>query len=222
LKEILKTKTHRDEAIMEFVRQSVGETKTIRFAGNGYSDEWKVEAKKRGLPILNTTADALAILADKKATHFLVATKVLTAEEIASRYHISVERYIKTLDLEHETLIELVSSYVIPTLDKQLVIFEKTTRAIVADSLKKAHTIRKADFETVFADVLNSLKDFKEKVEASRLIHNEPKRMKDIVTNLQPTAEALRKACDAAENLVANDLWPLPKYREMLLANTLS
>jgi glutamine synthetase len=222
LKEIMRSKTVRDEAVLEFIRQTVKETKTIRFDGNGYSDEWKAEAKKRGLPILNTTADALLVFKDKKATQFLVDSKVLTQEEIQSRYHINIERYVKTLDLEHDTLIEMVQSYVIPTLEKQAVLLERSNKSLSHDLLRKTHGERKLEFEMIFSEVLNSFAEFTSKVATSREDHNEETRMKDIVKNLQPLAEKLRKACDRAELVVANELWPLPKYREMLLANLLT
>jgi len=222
LKSILKAKPNRDEAVMEFIRQTVKETKAIRFDGNGYSDEWKVEAKKRGLPILNTTVDALAVMADQKATQFLIDTKVFTADELQSRYHINVERYIKTLDLEHDTFIEMLQSYVVPALDKQLVSFERAQRSITTEALRKVHSARREHFENVYASVLKLLGEFVQKVETSRAKHDELGRMKDIVTILQPAAVALRQAADEAETLTANELWPLPKYREMLLANLLT
>lgn len=222
LKEIMSSKTVRDEAVMELIRQSVKETKAIRFDGNGYSEEWKAEAKKRGLPILNTTADALVMLNDKKATSFLVDTKVLTTEEIHSRYHINVERYVKTLDLEHDVLIEMVASYVIPTLEKQAHVFNEVEGSIITDVLKKEYTKRRHAFETVFVDVLKANEEFKEKVNKCRQTSGDDIRMKEIVSTLQPAAEKLRKACDQAEMIVSDDLWPLPKYREMLLANMLS
>jgi glutamine synthetase len=222
LKDISKSKTNRDEAVMEFIRQTSLETKNIRFDGNGYSDEWKVEAKRRGLPILNTTVDALAVMADKKEIQFLLDTKVFTAEELSSRYHISVERYIKTLDLEHDTLIELLKSFVIPTLDKQLQEFEKTGHSIHSDALKKAYNHRREEFEKVYVEVLNSFESFTEKVGAVRAKHDEGARMREIVDILQPAAEKLRRAVDLSETLVANEFWPLPKYREMLLANLLT
>ncbi|MFN9068828.1 MAG: glutamine synthetase type III, partial [Bdellovibrionales bacterium] len=121
LKDLLKKKSTRDEAVMEMIRLISKETKAIRFEGNGYSQEWRNEAKKRGLPILNTSAEALSVLHDKKATQFLVDMHVLSGEEIQSRYHINVERYIKTLDIEFDTLTELTQTFVIPSLEKQLV-----------------------------------------------------------------------------------------------------
>jgi glutamine synthetase len=222
LKEIMKSKSNRDEAVMEFVRQISLETKAIRFDGNGYSEEWKVEARKRGLPILNTTVDALAVMADKKAVQFLIDTKVFTDEELTSRYHISVERYIKTLDLEHDTLLELLSSFVIPTLDKQLHLFAQTAAGITTDALKKSYQQKREEFEKVYSEVLSHLSSFQDKVTKARAGHDEVQRMRDIVEILQPAVEKLRKSVDHAETLTANELWPLPKYREMLLANLLT
>ncbi|MCC2679204.1 MAG: hypothetical protein K0R29_1780 [Pseudobdellovibrio sp.] len=221
LKEILKKKK-RDEAVMELVRKIVKETKAIRFAGNGYSDEWKAEAKKRGLPILNTTPEALEVLKDKKSTQFLVNTKVLTREEIDSRYHIAVERYVKTLDIEHTALLELASTYIIPTLEKQMHQLGDAHEAMTSPALKKVHKARIAEFESVFLDVLNGYETFLTKVEKSRKGHDEQKRMMEIVKDLQPASFELRAAIDQAELLVSDELWPLPKYREILLAHNLS
>ncbi len=221
LKDLLKKKK-RDEAVMEFIKKVVKETKTIRFAGNGYSDEWKVEAKKRGLPILNTTPEALEILKDKKLTQFLVDTKVLTREELDSRYHIAVERYVKTLDIEHTTLLELTSTMIIPTLEQQMQKLGDAQSAITSPALKKLHKTRVAEFESVFGDVLSNYNSFLSQVTKSRKTTDEHKRMWDIVDDLQPASFKLRDAIDQSELLVADELWPLPKYREMLLAHNLA
>ena len=221
LKEILKKKK-RDEAVMELIRQVSKETKTIRFGGNGYSDEWKADAKKRGLPILNTTPDALEVFKDKKAMQFLVTTNVLTTDEIASRYHIAVERYVKTLDIEHLTLIEMAKTLVVPALEKQIRIISDAHGAIPNKTTAKRHEKRLNEVDKIFGEVLAQMESFEALVEKSKKIHDEEKRMWDIVETTQPAAFKLRDACDAAEAFVSDELWPLPKYREMLLANTLS
>ena len=221
LKELLKKKK-RDEAVMELIRQVVKETKNIRFGGNGYSDEWKAEAKKRGLPILNTTPDALEVFKDKKKMQFLVDTNVLSHEEIQSRYHIAVERYVKTLDIEHVSLIELAETYVLPAIEKQFTVLARAHASIPSKATAKLHEGRLNALDKVLASVLTDLNKFKTLVDKSQKIHDEEKRMWDIVETLQPLSFKLRAACDEAEKLVADDLWPLPKYREMLLANTLA
>ncbi|MFZ3231029.1 MAG: glutamine synthetase III [Pseudobdellovibrio sp.] len=220
LKDLLKKKK-RDEAVMELVRSVVKETKAIRFSGNGYSDEWKQEAKKRGLPILNTTPDALEILKDKKSMQFLIDAKVLSREEIESRYHIAVERYVKTLDIEHTSLLEITSTYIIPALEKHMQLLSEAHESMTSAPLKKLHKDRITEFENVFTDVLKNYESFNAAVTKSRKSHDEQKRMWSIVEDLQPAAFKLRDALDASELLVSDDFWPLPKYREMLLAHSL-
>lgn len=221
LKELLKKKS-RDEAVMELIKEVVKDTKNIRFSGNGYSDEWKVEAKKRGLPILNTTPDALEIMKDKKQTQFLVDMNVLTNEEINSRYHIAIERYVKTLDIEHLTLVEIAETYVLPAIEKQYLNMAKAHEVIFSKTTAKLHEARVNELDGVLAAVLKELDTMKQMMEKSRKSHDEEKRMWDIVENLQPQSYKLRAACDMAETMVADEIWPLPKYREMLLANTLA
>lgn len=221
LKELLKKKK-RDEAVMELIKQVVKETKNIRFSGNGYSDEWKTEAKKRGLPILNTTPDAIEIFKDKKATQFLVDTNVLTAEEIASRYHIAVERYVKTLEIEHLTLIELAQTYVIPAVEKQINHVGSAHHLLTSKVTTKFHDNRMNTLDQIFGSILSELEKFESLVAKSQKIHDEEKRMWDIVENVQPASFKLRAVCDEAEKVVSDEFWPLPKYREILLANTLA
>ena len=148
--------------------------------------------------------------------------KVLSREEIDSRYHIAIERYVKTLDIEHTSLLELTSTYIIPTLEKQMEQLGAAQQVMSSASLKKLHKSRTAEFEQTFAEVLETFHTFKNKVEKSRKSHDEVKRMWEIVEELQPAAFKLRDAVDASELLVADELWPLPKYREMLLAHTLA
>lgn len=222
LKEIMKKSPQRDQAVMELIRQVVKETKAIRFSGNGYSDEWKAEAKKRGLPILSTTPEALEILKNKKSTKFLVDTKVLTAEEIDSRYHIAVERYVKTLEIEHLTLLDMVKTSILPTLEKHMIHLASVHGEIKSSALKKAHGSRVQEFESAFKSILEHLNQFESIFEKSKKKSSEHDRMVDIVKNVQPAALKLRASVDEAELMVSDELWPLPKYHEMLLGHTLS
>jgi len=220
LKELMKN-AGRDEAVIELIRELVKETKAVRFEGNGYSEEWKVEAKKRKLPILNTSADALEVLKDDKATKFLIEQKVFSQEEIASRYHINVERYNKTLDIELNTLVELVSSHVIPTVETQLYRLHLTNEKLNSSSLKNAHSHRIKLLEETFEQILAGLDELSGTIDKLSKLHDESARMKAMASKGEATAAQLRTAVDKAERLVADDLWPLPKYREMLFANTL-
>ncbi len=222
LKELLKKKGTRDEAVMELIRQLCKETRNIRFEGNGYSKEWRAEAKKRGLPILSTSAEALSVMAREKSTRFLVDMKVFSPEEIASRYHVYVERYIKTLDIEFETLIMLVRGHVIPSLEKQLAQMGAAHNTILTAGLKKLHKERIAAVEKVFEDTLKNLNHLDKLLKKSYTISSEEKRLADVVETLIPASEQLRQAADYAEICIADDLWTLPKYSEMLFSNELT
>ncbi|HPI40565.1 MAG TPA: glutamine synthetase III [Pseudobdellovibrionaceae bacterium] len=222
LKTLLKTKNSRDEAIMDLIRSFVKESKKVRFDGNGYSEEWKVEAQRRGLPVLNTTAEALEVFKDVKATAFLSAEKVLSTEEILSRYHISVERYIKTIDIEIDTLLELVQTYVLPAVEKQITALGTTHTYLNLSTLKTKHTERSSQLEKAYLAILNLQDELQMAVNKVRELHDEAEKMKKLAHEIQPLSFKLRESCDIAENLVADEFWPLPKYREMLFSNSLS
>lgn len=221
LKALIDEKGNRDEATMELIREYATASRAIRFEGNNYSAEWRVEAKKRGLPILNSTPDALIAFEDQRMTDFLTEQKVLTRDEITSRHHIGVERYVKTLLIEMATLHEIVGTMVIPAVEAQLA---KTGQAYQAmsqvPSAKKAQESRLSDLESAFEAILKGHQVLQEKIELIAAIGTESGQMKAIKESGIPAAEALRQAADAAELLVADELWPLPKYREMLFSHT--
>lgn len=222
LKALIKSKGSRDEAVMDLVRTLTKDSKAVRFGGNGYSQEWRDEAAKRKLPILNSTAEALEILKDKKQTSFLVKENVLSQEEIDSRYHIAVERYVKTISIEIETLRELVQTSVMPAVEQQLLIMCQLHEGIGSAALKKKHRVRMDQLEKVFDQMLGSFDHLCKEYAEVQNIHDESKKIKILATEIQPLAVKLRETCDEAESLVADDLWPLPKYREMLFTNSIS
>jgi glutamine synthetase len=221
LREALKKKG-RDEAVMDVTRTLVKASKNVRFEGNGYSAEWRAEAKKRGLPILSTTAEALEVMKDTKATKFLVDMKVLSEEEIASRYHINIERYVKTLEIELATLSELVTTHVVPAIEKQMTQVSTTADGIKASNLKKTYGDRVKALETTFNDVLSALTDLNGALAKIHKATDESAKIKVITSSGITAAEKLRDAADNAERLVSDDLWPLPKYREMLFSHSIS
>jgi len=222
LKALISQKGARDEAVMELIRELSKESRAIRFEGNNYSEEWQKEAKKRGLPILPSTPEALAVMHDAKAVEFLAEMKVLSKDEIESRFHIAVERYVKTLAIEVTTLAEMATVYVVPAVESQLTKVAEVAREIASASLKKVHGERVTEFETIFEAILTNLKGLKKVLEKFDGEKDEVAKMNLLKKEVIPAANALRDACDASELLVADALWPLPKYREMLFANTLT
>src|SRR5205085_2631421 len=111
--EMKKTKKT-DDAVLKVVRKAFKETSAVRFEGNNYSEQWVKDAAKRGLLNLRRTPEGLAQLTSKTAHKALVGLGILTAEELESRYHIRLERYIKDMLIELNTLREIVDTIVLP------------------------------------------------------------------------------------------------------------
>jgi glutamine synthetase len=216
LKGLIAKKGNRDEAVMELVRELTKETKPIRFEGNNYSEEWKQEAKKRGLPMLPSTVEALGVLNDSKQTQFLVRTKVLSEQEIHSRYHVAVERYNKTLEIEFNTLVQMVHGYVLPAIEEQLKRSSDACLPALPAAAKKKQEQRIHKLGSLLGDILTSLESLEAALDASAKQTDEAKRMHDYKYVLTPLADAVRVGSDHAELLISEDLWRIPKYREML------
>lgn len=227
LKDLLNQKIPRDEAVMQLTRMLLKESRAIRFEGNNYSSEWREEAKRRGLPILDNSYSALKVLKDHKAVQFLIDSKVLTGEEIHARYHILVERHVKTLMIEIGTLIELTRSHVLPALEAQIIETAQVGFSLQAlgsskSMAKNAHAMRMSEMDETYEAIITSLGEV-EKIYASiDGMDDIEKQMQTLVEKAALITNKLRDACDKSETLVSTDLWKLPKYREMLFSNTLS
>ncbi|PIU00429.1 MAG: glutamine synthetase type III [Bdellovibrionales bacterium CG10_big_fil_rev_8_21_14_0_10_45_34] len=208
----------RDEAVMELVRELSAESKNIRFEGNNYSEEWRQEAEKRGLPILMNTPAALATLEDTGEISFLVETGVLTKDEIASRHHIIRERYVKTVLIEINTMVDVVGTQILPAVEEQIKSVAATISCVASAELKGLLSQRLEKLETAASQVLRGFWDL-EKFVLETLTTTEAEQEKAIVENGIPLMNSLRAACDFVETRVDDSVWPLPKYREMLFSN---
>jgi glutamine synthetase len=212
----------RDAAVIELVREALTEAKNVRFEGNGYTAEWVEEAKRRGLPVLANTPAALPVLRDAPATAFLVAHGVLTEEELAARFEIGAERYLKTLDIEASMLAELAVGRVLPAIEDQLAVSGAAAKTVSKSGLDDAPHLR-GRLARLAASAENLL-GAAEALEAVRggLLesHDVESGLHHAVAKLLPALADLRARCDEAEGLVAADLWPLPTYREMLFPVT--
>lgn len=222
LKELVGQKGSRDEAVMNLTRMLLKESRAIRFEGNNYSTEWKEEAKRRGLPILENSYSALKVLTSHKSVQFLMDSKVLNEEEIHARYHILVERHVKTLMIEINTLTELTRSHVLPALEEQIIETSQVGAQFTLVAAKKSHAVRLSEMEESYAAIITHLGEVEKIYAEVDGMDNVEKQMQWIVEKVSPVVDSLRNACDRAETLVGSDLWKLPKYREMLFTNTLS
>ena len=220
----------RDQAVLAVLREVFVETTPVRFEGNNYSEEWKQEAVRRGLPNLSDTPAALTVLKDPQRTTFLAELGVLSELELSSRYNIALERYLKHVTLEAETLIELLRTVVIPAGEKQLATTlqvwsglsaarEATFAAAArpaAEAGAKALATRLAKLSSELAEVTGEADRLEALLDELEATHDEAQAARRLADEVRPLMAKTRAAADRLEHLVDDELWSLPKYREML------
>jgi len=207
----------RDQAVLDLLREVFKETTPVRFEGNGYSDEWKAEAKKRGLPNLVDTPATIAALQEPKRVAFFEQMGVFSPRELESRFNVALERYIKTVELEAETLLEMMRTHVLPAGEHQLTSTASALAAArtIGSSLDALET-RGRELSDVLGKTADSVVRLQKLLDEADGIHDEAKRARMLADKVRPAMADARKAADRLEHRVADDRWGLPKYREML------
>ncbi len=221
----------RDKAVLELLREVFAETTPVRFEGNGYAAEWKVEAAKRGLPDIADTPSSIERMRGTKEHGFLCELAIYSELELTSRFNVEIERYIKQVTLEARTLIEIVSTQVVPAAEKQLQSSGAALAAIGAMSQgRELHetlgakaadphaAIRKRSLAIAGAleNVISSSDRLEHTLHTLERDHDERRHARRLADEVRPLMTETREAADELERLVDDDLWPLPKYREML------
>ena len=218
LKAAVKRTKSVDDAVLEVVRQAFKETGAVRFEGNNYSDDWVVEAKKRKLLNLRRTPEALAQLLTKESRAVLTKLGILSKPEIESRFHIRLERYVKDMLIEIHTLEELIDTLVLPAAFTYLAGLTKSAANAKAAGMKVTPQLDAANTIAEMIQELQTRRAALGKVTAkAEGMHEDLGSQAKLLTSDGAARMAdVRETSDALELLVSDDLWPLPKYREML------
>jgi glutamine synthetase len=192
------------EAVLEVVKDAYAANKQVCFDGDGYSEEWHAEAEQRGLMNLRTTPDALPWLTNEQTVRAFENYSVLSHRELEARQEVLTEQYVVKLNIEGETLAQMARTQIIPAVVRHLA-------ELKAGGNKTL--IEETD------ELLNELVFSVQKLESANEVHDddtieqEARYMRDVVI---PAMDAVREVSDKLERIVADDLWPLPKYWEML------
>ncbi|HEY2374863.1 MAG TPA: glutamine synthetase III [Gemmatimonadaceae bacterium] len=215
--EIKKTKKT-DDAVLKIVRRIFKETAAIRFEGNNYSEEWVKEADKRGLPNLRRTPEALKQLVTKQSRQLLTKLGIFSEEELDSRYHVRLERYVKDMLIELHTLRETVDTLVLPAALEYVGGLATSAARAKEAGIKAIPQLEPANRIGKLIQELQSARNALGKaIDKAEGMHEELEEQAEFLTSTGADAmAATRQASDALELLVDDELWPLPKYREML------
>ena len=211
-----------ESAVHALLKKTIEEHKRIIFNGNGYTDEWVEEAEKRGLYNLKTTPDALPHFIAEKNIALFTKHGIFTKEELFSRYEIWLENYYKTINIESNTLAEMIQKQVIPsvyTYVEKLADTAAAKKSVVADIsvaseaalISKLSTLADTmakDLETLKADTAKALASSDDVLACSKAYQE----------TVLEDMETLRKSADEAEALIPDELLPYPTYDELLFS----
>ena len=211
-----------ESAVHALLKKTIEEHKRIIFNGNGYTDEWVEEAEKRGLYNLKATPDALPHFIAEKNIELFTKHGIFTREELFSRYDIWLENYYKTINIESNTLAEMIQKQVIPsvyTYVEKLADTAAAKKSVVADIsvaseaalISKLSTLADTmakDLETLKADTAKALASSNDVLACSKAYQG----------TVLEDMEVLRKSADEAEALIPDELLPYPTYDELLFS----
>ncbi|MGL1901268.1 MAG: glutamine synthetase III [Fibrobacterales bacterium] len=201
-------------AVMAVAKEVMDNHSAVIFGGDGYSQDWHKEAEKRGLRNLRTTADALPVLKEAEVIELFKSTNVLSPKELESRFEVYAEQYLESIAVEANVMVETVKTQIYPAAMEYL--------SQLSDTYTKLGSL-KIDIDTSVAQEIVKNTDAMMKACTALETVKDEESFDSIEAHLQHTAQKIcvalnevRTYIDALEEIVADDMWPLPTYEEML------
>ena len=217
---------HKEQAIFEILRRYIKESKPIRFDGNGYSDEWKEIAKKRGLNCETSVPLIYDAYTEKESVEMFRSVGVLNSTELHARNEVKWEVYTKKIQIESRVLGDLSINHIIPVATRyQSSLLDNLYKMKIVFDEKQAADLSKEDaslIEQIASHISVIKRDVDAMVEARKVANKiEDTREKAIAycNTVEPYFKVIRYHVDKLELIVDNEIWPLPKYRELLFIN---
>lgn len=219
---IAKNDLKKDEAIFNVLREYIKTSKNILFEGDGYSEAWQNEAKKRGLSNFKTTPAALQAKVSKAALDLFQEMNVMNHVEVEARYEIELEEYTKKIQIEGRVLGDIARNHVIPTAIR----YQNT----LIENVKGLKEIFGKDFEKIAKEQISIIKEISSHIEGinskveemtqarkkANALTDAQKMAEMYCDKVKPYFEVIRDHCDKLELLVDDEIWTLTKYRELL------
>ncbi len=217
--DVLENADDLDKAIHDLIKENLKAHKRIIFNGNGYDDSWIAEAEKRGLSNLRTTADCMPKICDPKNVEMLTRHGIFTEAEIFSRRDIMLDNYVKTVNIEAMTMLDMARTQILPAISA-FAAGKASGIVSVQQAVPGAHceyekriverlsgiTDEMDDAVNVLAEKDNKLKEIEDVMEQANFVRDE----------VIPAMDALRSLADEAEAMTAKESWPFPTYDKLL------
>ena len=220
---IIKNGSTKDEAIFQVLKKYILESEKILFEGDGYSSEWHKEAKKRGLCNIASVPESIRTLLTEKSRKVLIGTGIFTTKELESRVEVEYEKFTKKIQIESRVLGDLAINHIVPTAITYMTTLlnnVKGLREVFSDiEFERLAGARKEVIVTI-SDHISSIKklvnEMIEERKKANVIEDTYKMALAYESKVKPYLDEIRIHIDKLELIVDNEIWPLPKYRELL------
>jgi glutamine synthetase len=213
----------KDEAIFQIIRQYIMESKKVRFEGNSYSDEWHKEAKKRGLTNVTDVVEAIDAYLSPKSKRLFKAMKVMNDRELDGRAEVRFDNYTKRIQIESRVIGDIALGQIVPiAIEYQSRLLEnvKAIKEVFSQTEFKELAGARLELIKTISEHITTIKakvfDMTEARKVANVITEAREKAIKYDATVLPFIEDIRYHIDKLEEIVDNEMWPLPKYREML------
>jgi len=220
---LIESGVKKDEAIFQVLKKLIIESKDIRFNGNGYSEEWKAEAARRGLTNVTSVPTALEAYHNERVIEMFGKAGVLSERELEGRVEVEYEKYTKKIQIEARVLGDLAINHIVPTaVQYQTVLLDNVKNLKLVFSDEEYTTLSAGRIELIreiggnVSAIKAKVKEMIEARKVANVIESEKEKAYAYEGSVKPYLDDIRYHIDKLELIVDNELWPLPKYRELL------
>lgn len=215
----------KDEAIFKVLKKMIKESKPICFEGDGYSDNWSKEAKKRGLTNIESVPEALLKYESESAKEVFIGEGVFNETELKSRIEVELEKFVKKIQIESRVLGDLTINHIVPIavtyqnrLLENLIGLKQIFGKEEYEELSFARKQLVKEISKYVSEIKLQVKEMTNERKIANRITNMQEKAFAYSNNVKPYLETIRECVDNLEMEIDNEIWPLPKYRELLFA----
>jgi glutamine synthetase len=221
--QIIKKGRNKDEAIFQVLKKYILESERVLFEGDGYSREWHKEAHRRGLCNIESVPESISMYLTPASRKVLVGSGIFSDKEIESRVEVEYEKFTKKVQIEARVLGDLAINHIVPTAIRYMTTLLENVKGLkdvfANDEFEKLAGARKEVIISI-SDHISSIKklvsDMIDERRKANVIEDSYKKAIAYEKKVKPYLEEIRTHIDKLELIVDNEIWPLPKYRELL------
>jgi glutamine synthetase len=220
---IIKKGHNKDEAIFQVLKKYILESERVLFEGDNYSPEWHKEAVKRGLCNLSSVPDSIGKYLTKESRDMLLGTGVFTTKELESRVEVEYEKFTKKVQIEARVLGDLATNHIVPTAVNYMTSLIENIKGLKdifgKDEFEKLAAARKeiiVEISNHISSIDKLVNDMIEERKKANVIEDNYEKAIAYENKVKPYLDEVRYHIDKLELIVDNEIWPLPKYRELL------